>query len=467
MAPTPRLRLYILIGFTTLVLEWTWVLFGRPGFSQPRQQYVALPSFPSIALPVSPFHRPSTTSPPHNADDIFDHPPLDSPALRDVCSATEWNPSVIFTCTKSGGGVGNVRNSILACLRFAISAGAQLVLPEILVRNNDDISEIWTNTTTGLDYMFDVEHFIESLRLSCPGLVILPSADMIPTNAMAIEGGLAPETLGPAPRPRTGMAHPELWRGRFDEWLDAKRANLSVSASAERPSVVALGRSYLVYPIHSDGEELARSFGQILKFRHDTRRLATTVFNALISNHNLPYPDLAVLPPNAYIGAHLRTEKDATKGWPPGDWVYSRYATQAGCYINQTLDSGLSVMYVASGDLAEIQKLASDAAAHNITITTKSLLLADTPALGELEKLAWDQQALVDFLVLTRASDFAGVAHSSFAWNIALLRHVAARRRGGAFVKGYGIMYDELSIVYGSNEGFPHGYPEYPATLWP
>ena len=66
---------------------------------------------------------------------------------------------------------------------------------------------------------------------------------------------------------------------------------------------------------------------------------------------------------------------------------------------------------------------------------------------------------------LLKSSRFAGVGHSSFAWNIALKRHVFAGRRRdiNLHLKGPQIMNDEFSQVIGT----VNQYPEYASCLWP
>jgi len=95
-------------------------------------------------------------------------------------------------------------------------------------------------------------------------------------------------------------------------------------------------------------------------------------------------------------------------------------------------------------------------------VTTKFNLLKEKD-LEELQALKWDQQGLVDFLVMLKASDFAGIGHSSFAWNVALKRHVFVKKKDR--VRGPEIlMGDELSLIYGDVRGYE---PEYAACLWP
>jgi hypothetical protein len=69
--------------------------------------------------------------------------------------------------------------------------------------------------------------------------------------------------------------------------------------------------------------------------------------------------------------------------------------------------------------------------------------------------MTFDQQALVDLPVLLKSSDFAGVGHLSFAWNIALWRHQFVEWRD--HLNGPQLMSDELSQVYGT----VNQYPEY------
>jgi hypothetical protein len=55
-----------------------------------------------------------------NVNDVFDRPPVESSAIKEICAKTEWNPNLVFTCSNSGGRVGNLRNSILKCVPYPI-----------------------------------------------------------------------------------------------------------------------------------------------------------------------------------------------------------------------------------------------------------------------------------------------------------------------------------------------------------
>ncbi|ELR04816.1 hypothetical protein GMDG_07042 [Pseudogymnoascus destructans 20631-21] len=114
-------------------------------------------------------------------------------------------------------------------------------------------------------------------------------------------------------------------------------------------TIVHLSRTYLAYPIYSDGAPFATQFGQILKFRDDIRVLATSTLRSLAAQYNYPgaLAD-AVLPD--FFGAHVRTERDAQLGWPGPDWVYSQYETQAALVLSAASNAGLLLIYVPSGD---------------------------------------------------------------------------------------------------------------------
>lgn len=395
---------------------------------------------------------------PKVSSDVFDFPPIDSHAIRAVCETTHWNPEIVFTCDNSIGGIGNVRNSILNCVRYTISAGASMVVPRIIVRNGRDISRIRTGERAGMDYMFDVQYFVDSLRLSCPQLVLYRYVDDVPNRAHG-SGPIAllPESLISEEIPKTGLEHPEAWRAMFSEWMVGWSGE--ATATMDAPVLVDLGRSYLQYPISSDGEEFAVSFGGILKFRKDVRILATTIIQALVSTYNMSGNISQPILPDTFFGAHLRTEIDAVKAWPVKDWTYQRYEVQAERYLQKLADTNLTVMYVASGDKTEIARFSRDAAAYNLI---SKVMVLEAKDREYLNTLAWDQQALVDFLVLTKSSSFVGIGHSSFAWNIALKRHLSSERKEG-YIDGPELLNDELSEIF----GVPKMFPEYATCLWP
>ena len=439
--PAGLSRRFAFLAFVVLAVIWLWAASGRP-YTLPSQINWTIYS---NTIQASPNNSKST--------DVFDFPTVDSEPIRSICSDTQWNASIVFACDNSVGGIGNIRNSILNCVRYAISAGGGLVVPKIIVRDSGDISKIRTSERTTMDYMFDSQHFTNSLQISCPGLILYRTIEDIPNfgetkNLIPL---LPEDIVGQVPS--TGLTSPGTWRETFYNWLEQYK-------SEHELKVIDLGRSYLTYPIYSDGEGFALEFGEILKFRADVRKLATETLYRLAEHYSLSLDLSQPIMKNTFFGAHLRTEKDANETWPVQDWEYQRYEKQSALFLGQAAQCNTSIIYVASGDLTEVGRLAEDAKAINATVTSKFDLLHEEEK-EILKSLAWDQQGMVDFLVMLKASEFAGIGHSSFAWNIALKRHVHAKQRN--HLNGPQMLSDELSQIHGRI----NGYPEYAACLWP
>ncbi|KAL2065577.1 hypothetical protein VTL71DRAFT_3247 [Oculimacula yallundae] len=449
-------RRYAALAIIILGTLWLWLAFDRPYNLPSYSSWDKHSDAPSVNHTPPVNHTSPAVSSFRTITDAFDFAPVKSESIKSVCDETQWNQSIVFKCDASVGGIGNIRNSILNCVRYAISAGAGLVIPTIVMRDEDNISIIRTGVNTEMSFMFDTQHFVESLKLSCPSLRLYPSVTDVENYELAPPAiKLMPEELVEGKIPATGIEQPQNWRGQF-----YRRLTIFPKTEAAAPYIVELGRSYLIYPIYSDGEGFALSFGSILKIRADARRLATKVLQILSEKYKFEADLTQPILKNSFFGVHLRTEKDAIEAWTTNDWVYSRFNTQAKLYLEQAPRSSPSVIYVASGNLTEIARFAANATAINLPVTTKSDLLTGSD-LEELNALAWDQQALVDFLVMHKAADFAGIGHSSFAWNVALRRHTFTEER--QHLDGPQMLSDELSQIYGKIRN----YPEYAACLWP
>ncbi|OHW99776.1 GDP-fucose protein O-fucosyltransferase domain-containing protein [Colletotrichum incanum] len=418
-------------------------------------------------------------------EDYFDHPSFDSEAIRSVCEDQKWDANtdteVVFTCDNSVGELGEIRNSILNCVRYTILAGGSLVMPRIVVLKNSDRTVRRTGESRlksigerkGLEYMFDINHFIESLHLSCPQLRLYNDIEEVyetlgPSRTWVL--GLFPESLIEEEKiPSTGIQHPDRWRSQLYDWLGQIDTDVSpIGRHSQGPFIVDLGRSYLTFPIYSDGEPFATAFGNILKFRPDARKLATIILLRMAKKFGFeliesrdgagpsntdPYASTTL--EQAYFGVHLPVQKDSQGMLDP-----SGNNKQTTAYLEQAVGANLSIIYVASGDAKQVEAFKKKAMLKGIAIVTKHDLLEDD---DQLENLDWDQQALVDFLVLLSASQFGGVAPSSFSWNVALKRHLFIGKSKEKHLDGALVFNDELSQIYGE----PRSYPEFAACLWP
>ena len=55
--------------------------------------------------------------------------PFNNTAIVSLCNSKKWTTGLIFKCEAPQGGIGNVRNALLNCIRYAIEAGGLCLLP--------------------------------------------------------------------------------------------------------------------------------------------------------------------------------------------------------------------------------------------------------------------------------------------------------------------------------------------------
>jgi hypothetical protein len=332
---------------------------------------------------------------------------------------------LVFICDENSGGIGNIRGYTLTCLRYAIEAGATgLVMPRIRTRSTKDLSDIMQEYRD-FDYMFDADHFRTSLTTNCPRIKIYDNAESGIPN---FKEPYQPERIRPRPDfgNRDGChvedlnRHTSLFGPRFRQWLADKGKELGLPpTSLSHPRVIRPHWGVqLEWPIYQDGPEFASTYGGLLRLRKDILQLGKKTVEAMRD-----FASTAVHPTSKgkYVGFHLRTESDALDFWPS-------FETQTSAYLREAAARGLKAAYLATGNSTEAAKLAERAQVeHGMAVTMKQDLLKDHPEdLAALQALSWDQQALIDFIVLLASDFFLGANPSSFSVNVALKRHVHA-----------------------------------------
>jgi hypothetical protein len=326
-------------------------------------------------------------------------------------------------------------------------------MPDILLRSNTDLSDLHTGPKVRFDYMFDGAYFKETLQAACPRLKVLDYPPTFrdpkkcnPQDPMNDGWEVSPELI-------TLLAAPEKWRSQFDRWM----ANTTFDLDSTKTKHVDIGSNILLWPMFYDGEAFMNTFGRIFRFPIPVRRLAATILYNLHSKHLPSFEPIGGIQAHGYHGAHLRTAKDAVDaGWTP-------YEQQSAGYIAQARAANLDVIYVSSGSATDSDRFRADALAFNITTVNKHELLSPDELL-ELKALTWDQQGLVDYEVLLRASEFGGIDTSSFAWNIALRRHILSNRSD--YLTGKETEFnlkDEYSRLFGARNRVTF----FPRGLWP
>jgi hypothetical protein len=341
---------------------------------------------------------------------------------------------------------------------------AGFVVPKITARSATQLAALKTENYVEFGTFFDHDHLVSSLRQGCPQMRLYNDSNDLwdqPTTAspfVIIPINLAEDVVNL--NHYDILAKPEKWRGQFDSWFDEQLNMTSrISPSDAAPILVVVHQPFMDFPTSYDSPSFVANFGLILRFRPDIRRVAATVLNGLSETYSLNINPLTGMTRNAYLGAHLRTAIDAqSAGW-------TAYGEQAACYLAQARDRNLSLIYVASGDPASTAQFKRDALAfQNIQVVTKYDLLGGED-LEAMKMLNWDQQGLIDYEILLRSSSFAGIYQSSFAWNVALRRHVAGKSYRWDAMEGVGgqTFDDEWSWLYGP----PGAWALFEKAMWP
>lgn len=469
--PTGINRRYVLAGGLAVATLWLWTSFDGTYKLPSTTWSTTTPATTTVT---------DYTSFPHgvNPNDVFDFAPLDSEAIRTLCETPDWDRNLIFTCEDNMGGLAHIRNSILNCVRYSIAAGATLVLPEIHLRDiEEDMehshSQVQSHShmahgkrstalverhgpgRASMDYLFDVEHFKTSLKKSCPQLHIQDFQEAIPSPRRR---GFNAESLF-SNHPVSGLEAPEQWPSRFEEW---KKKTIPAEPANE-PIILDLETSFLQYPTHSDGHGVAHVFGDLLKPRKDLRLLAHSVLRRMSDKYELNLTLTERLFKQSYLGVHLRGS--ATKAWNEKrhglSSPYGDFENQAKAYTALAKKGDAKVVYVASGNMSEIEFMEGHALSHGIVTTHKHDLLSGSER-EQMEKLKWDQRAVIDFLVLVKGQQFAGVGHSAFSWNVALKRHEYTNSMATGNINE-DVWSDKLSTLYGAT----HDYVESASCMWP
>lgn len=408
-----------------------------------------------------------TAGPPSHRNIDLSHPaaPFIGWPLARVCRETEWVDGLVFVCDNNSGGIGNIRGYVLTCVRYAIDAGATgLVMPRIRTRSEDDLADIMRGYRD-FDYFFDTDHFRTSLTAHCPRMTIYDNPQDIPN----FKEPYRPESI--TPRLELGSRggcdqrdlnrHTDLFGARFRQWLLDKARQFDLPrTSPGHPRVVRLNWGVqLEYPVYRDGPEFAATYGGLLRFREDILQLGMRTAAAL--RRSATAATSGEGPATAgFAGFHLRTESDALGAWPS-------FEHQSAAYLHGAATRGFKVAYLATGNATEASKFAERAwAEHRIVIKTKHDLLGRLgQELQDLEALTWDQQALVDFVVLLESDFFFGVNPSSFSINVALKRHVQTE---GLYTRPWRVgREDGRSLLVGRFERYWDDWLFIYDSIWP
>ena len=360
-------RRYAFIAAVILGVLWIWVALDRP-YSFPKH----VPWNTYANAPQAPKPTSIADDTPKIKNDVFEYPTVDSEPIRNMCSGTQWNESLVFICDNADGNVAQVRNAMLMCTRYAISAGANMVLPRFI--NGDGKHEVGITVLDwdrqDIDFYFDKQHFLDSMKKSCPEMEIIQIRDTMSPSQITTFDHLSITVRADKLLPRQG----ENWRSVLYNLI----RDMVSPTEDTKPIIIEMARPSPVYDILSDGRQFASDFGQLFKVRPDVRALANKTLQKLAETYNLTF-DLTPIPNNTFYGVHLYTNEDRlgpTEGWPKVDWENARYDPETKHYFDQAAQKGHTMIYIASTKQTDIEKFKKDAQKLNMQAHSKYDLLA-------------------------------------------------------------------------------------------
>lgn len=308
-----------------------------------------------------------------------------------------------------------------------------------------------TSDQTGLEYLINEHHLLNRLNTHCPNLIIHPAdyedprIRRLPAISPTLDLHIDSHLQEGMPDAFAVPTAPEQWPPALDKWIASSTDGKP--PSAESPVAFPLHSIMFTWPTSYGPPSLVRHFSELVRPLDDAKILAASAllsmqerFGTHIDFRTRDEPSVHA---SAFVGVHLRVEKDAA------DYHWITYEDQVN-YVKQRLqgdkggrtrhadtdmpDMDKTIIYVASGDAPGIARLAEDLAP--VTVVTKNDLLPEgTSAGAALRNMTWDQQALVDMLILEHSGYFIGVRDSTFSWHLAMRRAAAVNWVVGGFPK--------------------------------
>lgn len=356
------------------------------------------------------------------------------PHIQRLCSETDWIPNFWLHChngcgpnkTSFCGGLNNARNRVQTCLRWAIDAGAGLILPPVTMRGDDLINT--NGEQQCLDAWWDLHTLQDAMAVNCPQLQLRAACDGLNhTDVMLPLGGLT-DTATIVRPPHREVPDPRWTKGTFRQNVSSPALQTAAeSAAAAMPAskptntderngnitIFEYGDAYLGwdYRVSNELDTIRKELHLALPFRADLLELGDTIARS------------PQLDGGAFIGVHLRGESDWPAAWGNLDQQMSLYEAEMLRIREITPDgAGVSAVYVSSGSQQAIQSFRERLEPLNFTVHDKWTILQGKPEeLALVDAMDFDSNGIIDYEVLVQSRFYMGVSLFFFAFRIPLL----------------------------------------------
>jgi hypothetical protein len=304
-----------------------------------------------------------------------------------------------------------------------------------------------------VSYLFDSDHFYDTLAKDCPQLHIVDQNDPSYNIRPKSEAHEVPVKKLTPTKWDTILDDPSQWRPALDRYVEAIVAQDNLSQpTGEHPIRLILDDVAFAWPVRYDSDEFRSAFGFLAVSPRHIRELSARALYNLYTRLGITTQSPGRPSRAAFLGAHVRTEADAqVEGWTSFD-------EQAALIREQVEAHSLDTVYVATGKASDAERLRM-ALAHvavrvNDTHTVTPRVLQKWDILDEsdvmvLDELTWDQLALVDLDIMLRASYFVGIWQSSWSWTIALRRHAWSAMDPYDYAAHPVTFQDEYGVIVG------------------
>lgn len=394
-------------------------------------------------------------------------PDYEFSAIRAACKRAQWqehNKNTFLKCDGINAGMTSIMSQVKVCFKMAIDAGVNMLLPNMPLRDSDDLLEFNLMNESAympFDQWFDQDHVLASMARACPQMTIREAKD-VGTPAMPVLNEWRMD-IGSAPGFQ--MLSGYFWVGRpFKSWFDGELAALrffsSVSPKGDEQStelsrsapeagdgatVLQIASQFLLFRLTDDptGREVVlwNDLSHLVRFTETPRRLT----NRILSHIDRPF-----------FGVHFRTERDS---------IWSSLENQLRVDLD-ALDQAWErygspsrekpLVYLACGDEGQIEKFSEAAARRGWAVTSKYDVAKDYPVtLKMIKDMPFDFQGAVDMGVMLESHFFLGITGSAFSSSVANMRDSTGRYRGSS------LLYpdDGNARTHLFNDGDASGYP--------